>query len=156
MQRESSLLLMQGEPTWIAHAESSRSFLEGNFNLVQRTRNLRSWTLAIGGLLLLASAAGAHAILLEANPAANSTVHGPNLSVRLRFNSRIDGGRSKLTLVRPDGSSNDLKIQDQASPDTLSSEATALKPGAHRIRWQVLAADGHITRGEIPFTVAAN
>ena len=112
--------------------------------------------LGVMAALLLASAAGAHAILVESAPAANSTVHGPNLAVRLKFNSRIDGSRSKLTLMRPDGSSDALKIQEQSSPDALASEATALKPGAYRIRWQVLAADGHITRGEIPFTVAAN
>jgi methionine-rich copper-binding protein CopC len=28
-----------------------------------------------------------------------------------------------------------------------------LAPGDYRLRWQVLAYDGHITRGEIPFTV---
>ena len=31
--------------------------------------------------------------------------------------------------------------------------AKSLKPGAYSIRWQVLAPDGHISRGEIPFTV---
>jgi methionine-rich copper-binding protein CopC len=106
--------------------------------------------------LLLAAAAAAHAILVESSPAANGIVHGPNLAVRLRFNSRIDGSRSRLTLVHTDGTTEDLKIQEQSSPDTLTSQAGGLKPGSHRIRWQVLAADGHITRGEIPFTVAAN
>jgi methionine-rich copper-binding protein CopC len=28
-----------------------------------------------------------------------------------------------------------------------------LSPGAYSVRWQVLAVDGHITRGEVPFTV---
>ena len=31
------------------------------------------------------------------------------------------------------------------------SKLTGLKPGAYAIRWQVLAPDGHISRGEIPF-----
>jgi methionine-rich copper-binding protein CopC len=31
-----------------------------------------------------------------------------------------------------------------------------LAAGAYRLRWQVLASDGHITRGEIPFTVTAS
>jgi len=30
-----------------------------------------------------------------------------------------------------------------------------LAPGAHVLRWQVLAIDGHITRGDVPFTVVA-
>jgi len=46
-----------------------------------------------------------------------------------------------------------LKIQGQDGLDTLSAEAKGLRPGTYRLRWQVLASDGHITRGEIPFTV---
>jgi hypothetical protein len=30
-----------------------------------------------------------------------------------------------------------------------------LIPGAYVVRWQVLAVDGHITRGDVPFTVTA-
>ena len=123
---------------------------------MRREARLQVCALAVAGLLLVIQSTAAHAILLEATPAANSTIHGPNVPVRLRFNSRIDGGRSKLTLVLPDGSSIPLKIAEQPSPDTLTSEATGLKAGAHRIRWQVLATDGHITRGEIPFTVAGS
>jgi copper resistance protein C len=105
-------------------------------------------------LLLAIQPAAGHAVLLEAAPAANSTVQGPSVSIHLRFNSRIDGARSRLTLVRPDGASEGLKIAEQSSPDTLASEAAGLKPGAYRIHWQVLATDGHVTRGDIPFTVA--
>jgi methionine-rich copper-binding protein CopC len=35
----------------------------------------------------------------------------------------------------------------------LISRADDLKRGAYKLRWQVLAADGHITRGEIFFKV---
>jgi len=123
---------------------------------VRRRACLEVCALAIAGLFLATQWAAAHAILVEATPAANSTVHGPHQAVKLRFNSRIDGSRSKLTLVRPDGTTEPLKIGEQPSPDTLTSDASGLKPGANRIRWQVLATDGHITRGEISFTVAGN
>ncbi|HUK53704.1 MAG TPA: copper resistance CopC family protein [Candidatus Binatia bacterium] len=111
---------------------------------------------ALAGFLLAAATASGHAILVESNPAANSKIHGPTVAVRLKFNSRIDGSRSRLTLFRPDGTSGELKIQEQSTPDSLASEATGLKPGSHRIHWQVLAADGHITRGDISFTVTEN
>ena len=104
-------------------------------------------------LCLTAGSAFAHAILLESNPALKSSVAGPDVPLRLRFNVRIDTARSRLTLVRPDGSSQALEISKQAPPDTVSARATGLLPGAYRLRWQVLASDGHITRGEIPFTV---
>jgi methionine-rich copper-binding protein CopC len=97
--------------------------------------------------------AAAHAVLLESTPPLNSSVSGPNVPVKLRFNVRIDALRSRLTLLRPDGSAQTLEISKQSPADTLSAEATGLPAGAYRLRWQVLASDGHITRGEIPFTV---
>ena len=123
---------------------------------MQRRACLQVCALAIAGLFPTTQSVAAHAILVEATPAANSTVSGSHLAVKLRFNSRIDGSRSKLTLVHPDGTTEPLKIGEQPSPDTLTSDASGLKPGANRIRWQVLATDGHITRGEIPFTVAGS
>jgi methionine-rich copper-binding protein CopC len=98
--------------------------------------------------------AAAHAVLLESTPSLKSSVPGPNVPIKLRFNVRIDTLRSRLTLVRPDGSAQALEISKGTTADTLAAEATELAAGAYRIRWQVLASDGHITRGEIPFTVA--
>lgn len=104
-------------------------------------------------MFLMARAAMAHAILLDSSPAINSTVVGPGIPIKLRFNVRIDATRSRLTLVKPDASTQLLAITKDAPADTLSSQAQALIPGDYRIRWQVLASDGHITRGEIPFQV---
>jgi len=104
-------------------------------------------------LFLLAHSAVAHAILLESSPSLNGTVGGPDVSIKLRFNVRIDTSRSRLTLVAPDASSRPLEISLDTSPDVLTSRASGLKAGGYRLRWQVLASDGHITRGEIPFQV---
>ena len=93
----------------------------------------------------------AHAILLDATPAADSVVDGTRISVRLRFNARIDTRRSRLALVNREGREYPLPIQDQRSPDTLATTAEDLSAGSYVIRWQVLATDGHITRGEISF-----
>jgi methionine-rich copper-binding protein CopC len=95
----------------------------------------------------------AHAILLESTPSLHGSVAGPDVSLKLRFNVRIDASRSRLTLIGPDGLSRSLDTAKQSSPDTLSSEVKSLPPGSYRLRWQVLASDGHITRGEIPFSV---
>ncbi|HMD40428.1 MAG TPA: copper resistance CopC family protein [Candidatus Acidoferrum sp.] len=108
--------------------------------------------LVIVGLLLL-PIAGAHAILLESSPALNGLAAGPEVPIKLRFNVRIDAMRSRLTLVGPDGSTQALEIAKEAAAETLTSQAKGLAPGQYRIRWQVLASDGHLTRGEIPFTV---
>ncbi len=119
-------------------------------------RRLRAIALLALPLFILVAAriVEAHAVLKETSPAANSTVAGPDVAVKLRFNTRVDAARSKLQLLRPDNSTTELAVDKQAPPDTLASKAAGLKPGAYKIQWQVLSPDGHITRGEIPFTVA--
>jgi methionine-rich copper-binding protein CopC len=97
--------------------------------------------------------AQAHAVLLESSPSLKGQVAGPEVPIHLRFNVRIDAHRSRLTLVRPDGSAQTLELNKPPSANTLSSQAHSLSPGEYRLRWQVLASDGHLTRGEIPFTV---
>lgn len=115
----------------------------------------RYWVTAFLSLILLGASqtAWAHAILLESTPKLNSTVKGPELAILLRFNVRIDGSRSRLHLVAPDGSMATLGLAKQPSPDSLKSTANGLKPGAYKLVWQVLASDGHMTHGEVLFTV---
>jgi len=95
----------------------------------------------------------AHAVLKSSSPAAGSTVAGPDVPISLTFNVRVDASRSKLQLLLPNNETSDLPASGQPSPDTLTTTAKSLSPGAYSIRWQVLAPDGHISRGEIPFTV---
>jgi methionine-rich copper-binding protein CopC len=97
--------------------------------------------------------AWAHAILMESKPALHSAVKGPDISVWLRFNVRVDGSRSRLHLVAPDGTQQNLPLAKQASPDILESQAAGLNPGTYTLQWQVLASDGHMSKGEVPFTV---
>src|SRR5262249_2840391 len=114
---------------------------------------LARWIVSAAALFLFLSSALAHAVLLESNPSLEGRVAGPEVAVKLRFNVRIDAGRSRLLLIRPNGSIEALEISKDAPADTLSANAKDLSAGAYRLRWQVLASDGHITRGEIPFTV---
>ena len=94
----------------------------------------------------------AHAVLVASTPSIQSTVNGPALAIDLKFNSRVDGVRSRLTLVLPTGQTQLLALIKQPAPQELAARAE-LTPGAYKLRWQAVAADGHITRGEIPFTV---
>src|SRR5271156_1800949 len=107
------------------------------------------------GLLCILSAsrlAFAHALLVASSPAVNAIVHGPGVDVDFKFNSRVDGMRSRLILVLPDGSSQPLSLLKQPAPEALAAHAQ-LKPGSYMLRWQAVAADGHISRGEVPFKV---
>jgi len=97
--------------------------------------------------------AWAHAIIVDSTPAINGVVTGPLLEIKLRFNERIDGSRSRLTLVSPDGVSHAIRLSQHAAPDSLSATVPDLVPGRYQLHWQVLAGDGHITQGNIPFSV---
>ncbi|HUN48262.1 MAG TPA: copper resistance CopC family protein [Stellaceae bacterium] len=116
-------------------------------------------SLRLAALALLAWAAisplpaSAHAIVVETVPQVDAVVHAP-LDVRLRFNSRIDRARSRLSLLDSTGKETVIAIDKSGPTDVMTAHLGALAPGAYRLRWQVLALDGHITRGDIPFTVA--
>jgi methionine-rich copper-binding protein CopC len=108
--------------------------------------------------LLLAGASAsvtfAHAILVKSTPTANETVAGPSVVVSLTFNSKVDQARSILTLEGPNHLTSRMQVDMHApSPAELTAKVQNLAAGSYKVRWQVLAVDGHITRGEIPFQV---
>ena len=117
----------------------------------------RPWrALAIAILALVPFHAMAHAILMQSSPAAGASVPAGKLDLSFRYNSRIDRDRSRLTLTGPDQSQTVLAIDSEGPPDLLHTSANITVPGAYVVRWQVLAIDGHITRGDVPFTVTGH
>ena len=95
-----------------------------------------------------------HAIILQSEPRQDESVTAPKRLV-LRFNSRLEKplcsvrlvggpGQRPVPLLRPD---------PDAAPDTLAYPLPPLEPGTYRARWKVMAADGHVTEGAVPFTV---
>ncbi|CAK0751486.1 putative Copper resistance protein, copC family [Azospirillaceae bacterium] len=129
-------------------------------------RHWRKWHLTMrlkslaGGMILLlalltggTAPASAHAVILESVPAPNTTISASVLEIRLRFNSRIDHRRSRLTLRLPDGKTVPVMIAEDSEPAIVAGQAASLSRGIHALIWQVLAVDGHISRGEIPFTI---
>jgi methionine-rich copper-binding protein CopC len=106
------------------------------------------------GQLLSAHAADAHAVIIDSIPAVDATVAADS-DVTLHFNSRIDHQRSRLTLIAQDGVATLLAISPDSEPDVVAAKMTGLAAGQYRLRWQVLAIDGHLTRGDIRFSVKA-
>ena len=103
--------------------------------------------------LFLPPAAFAHAIILSSTPAANAQVAKGPIDIVLQYNSLIDIGHSRISLVDPAGKVTALVASKGATPGALAAHGTADSPGRWIIRWQVLSTDGHITRGDIPFQV---
>ena len=115
----------------------------------------RRWALLLPLLVFIfgaTQACWAHAILMDSTPKVKSSVKGPNLEINLRFNVRIDAGRSRVRLVGADGTTSTLHLDSQSKPNILQTHASGLRPGEYKLEWQVLASDGHMSRGEIPFT----
>ncbi len=107
---------------------------------------------AILALSLAPLPASAHAILESSTPPIGGNVPAGTVAMQFHYNSRIDRQRSRLVLTRPDHSQATLKIAADDPPEVLSA-TTDLTPGIYTVRWQVLAIDGHITRGDVRFTV---
>jgi len=107
----------------------------------------------IAAVVLPTPRAFAHAIIVEAVPSNDAVVHGTTVDVKLRYNNRIDHVRSRLLLLDGNGKERPITIAPDSPTDQLIATITDVAPGQYRLRWQVLALDGHITRGDIPFTV---
>jgi methionine-rich copper-binding protein CopC len=103
--------------------------------------------------LLLPNLATAHAVVVTSAPAAGAALAAPPPNVTIRFNSRLDHARSRLLLIGADGAQTVLQVAPDSDPTVLEAPVPAVGPGPWRLRWQVLAVDGHITRGDIPFTI---
>ena len=104
--------------------------------------------------LLLSAHAEAHAILEDSTPPLGGTIQAGAQTLTLRYNSRIDRARSRLLLTLPDRTKTVVPILPDGPPDIVAAKLD-LTPGEYVLRWQVLAVDGHITRGDVPFTVVA-
>ena len=116
---------------------------------------LRSTPLRLGvALTLLPTVAWGHAILTTSTPAPGGSVAAGHRTLDFQYNSKIDHKRSRLTLTAPDGSHIVLPILAGSASNAMDAQVD-LKPGAYTLRWQALALDGHITRGDVPFTVTA-
>lgn len=109
-------------------------------------------------VLCLAVSAGvayAHAALLRSTPAANSHLAKPPESIRLVFSEQVIPDLSQITLGRPDGSSAQLQVANDAHDvhTLIGRVAGELTSGRYRISWRVVSADGHPVGGSFSFFI---
>jgi len=120
--------------------------------MIPLNKSLKLLLVPAAVVLIFVGVAWAHAILVASNPEANSIVNGPKIDVVLKFNVRIDATRSVLRLVGDDGDGRSLSLQAGQASNEIQASAGDVRPGKYKLFWQVLASDGHITRGEVPFS----
>jgi methionine-rich copper-binding protein CopC len=74
-------------------------------------------------------AALAHAVLLSSTPRRAAIVKGPDITITLKFNLRVDGLRSSLSLLEPDGTVKQIINPTQPAPNLLSATGHGLGRG---------------------------
>lgn len=102
-------------------------------------------------LLLMAFGAQAHAHLVKASPAANSSVHAP-AALHLQFNEKLEPKFSGVSVMTGDGKAIGASSKVSAKAIDVTPKA-ALAPGPYMVMWHVVSADGHKMKGQYNFTV---
>lgn len=121
------------------------------------TRTLRRSCLAMAvtavvGLGAAAVPAAAHAYLLDSSPEDGATVDDPPTEIVLEFSEAIQPDFVQVAVL--DEADEPLKV---AAPDVagplVTQPVTELQPGAYRVSYRVVSADGHPVDGSVSFTV---
>lgn len=108
--------------------------------------------LAAGAAPVFARDARAHSRLLDSRPRAGEALAPDPGEFVLRF----DEGAvlTSLRLFGPAGAEVALiRARDATPAAEWRARYPALSPGAHRLDWRALSADGHPIGGSIPFMV---
>lgn len=98
--------------------------------------------------------AQAHAKLVTADPAPNSTVASPSV-IRLTFSEELTKQFSSVRLTNTDGDAVTLKSVPGAGDTELrAAPAAPLDPGLYTVWWIAVSTDdGHKVSGSFSFTV---
>jgi methionine-rich copper-binding protein CopC len=102
---------------------------------------------------LAAGPAMAHARLVGATPAPDSTVAAPR-ALSLTFSERLVPAFSGVDVVNAAGET--VSVQSRVSEDGKTLTGTLsqpLAPGAYRINWRIASSDGHRMTGSYSFSV---
>lgn len=119
--------------------------------------NLRYLVTAVLAAILcvLPGASWGHAFPDHSDPKVGSTVSGPPAQVRIWFDSDLEPAFSTLMVHNADGKMIDKRDNrvDPADPKLLQVSLPPLPPGTYLVIWNVVARDGHRTKGQFSFTV---
>lgn len=96
-----------------------------------------------------------HLQLEKSDPADSSVVAAPD-SLRLWFSQRTELSVTRVMLKNASGTALPLGalVRGGAADAPVTAPVTGtLAPGAYSVDWRTMAADGHVVRGTIRFTV---
>lgn len=98
--------------------------------------------------------AALHVQLVGSEPSHGDTIAQPPDTVRLEFSEGVDPALADLTLRGPSGETRALTPRGApGAARFIVAASPRLGPGAYRLDWRILSADGHPVSGQIQFQV---
>lgn len=94
----------------------------------------------------------AHASLVAADPAAGAILQAAPAAISLRFSEAVTVAGPGITVIAPSGRPAPTGPA-RAAGTTMSAPFRAAGEGTYLVRWQVIAADTHPSRGQLTFSV---
>ncbi len=102
----------------------------------------------------LPAAAGAHAYLVHSEPPAAARLASAPSRIVLRFSEAYVAGSERLTLERGDGT--DIPLTKPAGRGVLVVQPLPLlRRGVYVATWRVVSDDGHLSAGELAFSIGS-
>lgn len=123
------------------------------FFAFRRARALLVGVLAVLGLVAVGTAAAAHDVLIESDPAEGAVLDRSPEAVVLTFNNPPLEVGSAITVVDADGQTVVEGAGRVEGNDVVLDLDTELPAGDLEVRWRVASSDGHPIEGVIPFTL---
>ena len=108
-------------------------------------------------LMLMPAPVSAHVALVGATPVPGSTIGQPPKALRIRLDQVPDPKFSRIEVLDTSGASIVGGAASASAGDPAVIEVTLttkLAPGLYTVAWQALAPDGHLTKGNYPFTLS--
>jgi copper transport protein len=94
----------------------------------------------------------AHASLVAADPSPGAVLAAPPAAITLRFSEAVTGAGPGISVVAPSGrpvGGGSVRV----AGTTMSTPFHPAGDGTYLVRWQVIAADTHPSRGQLTFSV---
>ncbi len=116
------------------------------------------WIAGLASVLVvsaLCSLSWGHGVLIESSPSHGAVLKESPPIVALRFNASLEPSITRLTLVDLKKHTRALTITDESTVERIVATVPPLPPGVYRVKYTVLATDGHVTEGSIRFTILA-
>ncbi len=109
---------------------------------------------AMIALMLSATFAMAHAVLVRSDPGSGGILSPDDLELRLTFNDVLEPQFStfKIEAVDGDDTAVSVSFQEGGKSAVLRLQGK-LRPGSYRVHWRVVSTDTHRSEGVLPFSV---